>query len=187
MQAGVFCFLAGGSSILNSMWHVWQWNEEAMLCEIHMHDLKSHFQQDFLAYCTRPVSVHLAMACIGCLFDSFSNFWLSLKQHQNMKIIFSCIQFPIWPSMRCLYNYVHRLRNKFDGGRKGVLFCCYFQFYMPNTEFTQISIILMHLYGWLGVKHQITYLLMHLCFRTPKSPTVLSACYFQQKHSNIWM
>ena len=55
-------FLAGGSGILNSNWQVWQWKEEAMLCEIHMRDFKSHFQQDFLAYCTRPVSEHLAMA-----------------------------------------------------------------------------------------------------------------------------
>ena len=42
-------FSAGGSGILNSNWHVWQWKEEAMLCEIHMCDFKSHFQQDFLA------------------------------------------------------------------------------------------------------------------------------------------
>ena len=52
----------------------------------------------FLAYCTRPVSVHLAMACGSCLFNSFSVFLLSLKQQQNlMKILFSCIHFPIWP------------------------------------------------------------------------------------------
>ena len=25
-------FFAGGSGILNSNWHVWQWKEEAMLC-----------------------------------------------------------------------------------------------------------------------------------------------------------
>ena len=69
-----------------------------MLCKIHMRDFKSHFRQDFLAYCTRPVSVHLAMACIGCSFNSFSVFLLSLKQQQNlMKIMFSCIHFPIWP------------------------------------------------------------------------------------------
>ena len=42
-------FLAGVSGILNSNWHVWQWKEVAMLCEIHMCDFKSHFQQDFLA------------------------------------------------------------------------------------------------------------------------------------------
>ena len=58
-------FFAGGSDILNSNWHVWQWKEEAMLCEIHMRNFKSHFQQDFLAYCTRPVSEHLAMACVS--------------------------------------------------------------------------------------------------------------------------
>ena len=35
-----------------------------------------------LSLCTRPVSVHLAMACVGCLFDSFSVFLLSLKQNK---------------------------------------------------------------------------------------------------------
>ena len=61
-------------------------------------NLKSDFWRDFLAYCTRPVSVHLAMACVGCSFNNFSSFLLSLKQQQNlMKIMFSCIHFPIWP------------------------------------------------------------------------------------------
>ena len=63
-----------------------------------MHNFKSHFQWDFLAYCTRPVSVHLATASVSCSFNSFSIFLLSLKQQQNlMKIMFSCIHFPIWP------------------------------------------------------------------------------------------
>ena len=105
----VFCFFAGSSSILNSIRHVWQWKEEALLCQICMHNFKSHFQSDFLAYCTRaskcafsdgtrPVSVHLAMACVSCLFNSFSVFLFSLKQQQNlMKIMFSCIHFPVWP------------------------------------------------------------------------------------------
>ena len=64
-----------------------------------MHNFKSHFQQDFLAYCTStPVSMHLAMASVGCSFNSFSVFLLSLKQQQNrMKIMFSCVDFPIWP------------------------------------------------------------------------------------------
>ena len=54
--------------------------------------------QDFLAYHTRPVSVHLAMACVSCSFDSFSIFLLSLKPQQNlMKNVFSWIHFPIWP------------------------------------------------------------------------------------------
>ena len=98
MQAGVFCIFAGGSGILNSDWHVWQRKEEAMLCKIHMHDFKSHFWQDFLAYCTRLVSVHLAMVFVGSSFDSFWIFWISLKQQQNlMKIMFSCIHLPIWP------------------------------------------------------------------------------------------
>ena len=84
MQAGVFCLFAGGSGILNSNWHVWQWKEEAMLCEIPMYNFKSHFLQDFLAYCTRPVSVHLVMACVGCSFNNFSIFLLCLKQQQNL-------------------------------------------------------------------------------------------------------
>ena len=79
---------------------MWQWKEEAMLCEIHMRDFKSHFWWYFLAYCTRPVSVHLAMACVCCSFTSFSTFLLSVtvKQQQNlMKIMFSCIHLPVWP------------------------------------------------------------------------------------------
>ena len=65
---------------------------------VHMHDFKSHFHWDFLAYCTRPVSVHLATASVGCSFNSFSVFLLGLKQQQNlMKIMFSFIHFPIWP------------------------------------------------------------------------------------------
>ena len=60
--------------------------------------LKSYFQWDFVAYCTRPVSMHLMMACVSCSFDNFSVFLLSLKQQQNlMKMMFSCIHFPIWP------------------------------------------------------------------------------------------
>ena len=94
----VFCFFAGNSSILNSIRHVWQWKEEALLRQICMHNFKSHFQSDFLAYCTRPVSVHLAIACVSCLFNSFSVFLFSLKQQQNlMKIMFSCTHFPVWP------------------------------------------------------------------------------------------
>ena len=65
-----------------------------------MHNFKSHFQWDFLTYCTRPVRVHLAMVCGGCSFDSFSFFLLSLKRQQNLvKIMFSCISFPIWPHL----------------------------------------------------------------------------------------
>ena len=63
-----------------------------------MHNFKSHFWWDFLAYCNRLARVNLVMAFTGCLFDSFSIFLLSLKQQQNlMKIIFSCIHFPAWP------------------------------------------------------------------------------------------
>ena len=93
----VFLLVAEAFWILTS---TWQWKEEAMLCEIHMRNFKSHFWWDFLACCTRPVSVHLAMACVGCSFNSFWIFLLSLKQQQNlMKIMFSCIHFPIilWP------------------------------------------------------------------------------------------
>ena len=68
---------------------MWQWKEEAMLCEIHMRDFKSHFWWYFLAYCTRPVSVHLAMASVGCSFNSFSIFMFSSKRQQNlMKTVF---------------------------------------------------------------------------------------------------
>ena len=40
----VVVVFAGGSGILNSNQHVWQWKEEAVLCETHMHNFKSHFQ-----------------------------------------------------------------------------------------------------------------------------------------------
>ena len=81
MQAGIFFFFfffAGGSSILNSNRHVWQWKEEGMLCEIHKCDLKFHFQQDFLAYCTKPVSEHLAMACVNVVRNSQVRLKISL-------------------------------------------------------------------------------------------------------------
>ena len=98
-------FFAGGSGIFNSNWHMWQWKEEAMLCKVHMRYFRSHFQGDFLAYCTGPVSVHLAMACVGCTFNSFSIFLLSLKQQSLIKIMFSCIHFLIWP-------YPHKIMKK---------------------------------------------------------------------------
>ena len=44
-----------------------------------------------------PVSVLLAMECVGCSFDSFSVFLPSLKQQQNLMKIMFCIHFPIWP------------------------------------------------------------------------------------------
>ena len=106
-----FVFFAGGSGILYSTQHVWQCKEEAM-CEIHMHNFKSHFQQDFLACCTRPVSVHLATACVSCSFNSFSIFLLSLKQQQNIvKIILSSVHFPVWSSP-----------PKIMGGEKSILY-----------------------------------------------------------------
>ena len=91
----VFCFFAGGSSILNSNQHVWQWNEEAMLCKIHMHDFKSHFQQDLLACCTRPVSVH-----VGCLFDAFFSLFAQFKatkSHESYVFLYPFSNIAISP------------------------------------------------------------------------------------------
>ena len=69
-----------------------------MSCKIRRCNFKPHFQRDFLACCTKPVSVHLVMACVSCSLNSFSVFLLSLKQQQNLtKIMFSCIHFPAWP------------------------------------------------------------------------------------------
>ena len=62
-----------------------------------MHNFKFHIHCDFLAYCTRPVSVDLVMACVGCLFDSFSVFLLSLVQQNLMKIMFSLSIFQHGP------------------------------------------------------------------------------------------
>ena len=96
-------FFAGGSGILNSIRHVWQWKEEAMLCEIHMHDFKSHFQQYFLAYCTGPVSVYLAMACHCRLlshltvFSLFVQFKTTLKSHENYVFLDPFSSMAIFP------------------------------------------------------------------------------------------
>ena len=50
------------------------------------------------------------MAFIGCSFDSFSIFLLSLKQQQNlMKIMFSCIRFPVWPYNEFFKFYTGKL------------------------------------------------------------------------------
>ena len=57
-----------------------------MLCKIHMQDFKSHLQQDFLAYYTRPVSVHLAVTCwllIQQFFNLFAQFKTTTKSHKN--------------------------------------------------------------------------------------------------------
>ena len=49
----------------------------------------SHFRQAFLAYCTRPVRVHLAMACIGCSFNSlFAQFKTTTKSHENYVFLY---------------------------------------------------------------------------------------------------
>ena len=49
-----------------------------------------------LSLLPRPVSVHLAMVCAGCLFNTFAVFLLSLKQNNCMKITFSWIHFWVW-------------------------------------------------------------------------------------------
>ena len=96
-------FFTGGSSILNSNWHMWQWKEEAMLCEIHMRNFRSHFQQDFLAYQyhTRPVSVHLVMARIGCsvnsFFSLFAQFKTTRKSHENYVFLYPFSNMAISP------------------------------------------------------------------------------------------
>ena len=101
MQARVFCFFAGGSRILNSNRYMWQWKEEATLCEIHMRDFKSHFWWYFLANCARPVSVHLAMACVCCLFTSFSIFFAqcktTTKSHENYVFLYPFSSMAISP------------------------------------------------------------------------------------------
>ena len=62
--------------------------------------LNMHAQLQILACCTWSVSVHLAMVCwllIRQFFNIFQ-FLLSLKQQQDlMKIMFSGINFHIWP------------------------------------------------------------------------------------------
>ena len=55
---------------------------KSSMCKIHMCSLKSHFRRDFLAYYTRPVSVHVAVACVGCSFNNFSVFLLCFTQHK---------------------------------------------------------------------------------------------------------
>ena len=100
MQAGIFCFFfAGSSGVLNSNRRVWQWKEEAMF-----HDFKSHFQRDFLAYCTRPVSVHLAMACVGCSFNSlFAQFKTTIKTHENYVFLYPFSSMVISPQNNDLF------------------------------------------------------------------------------------
>ena len=81
--------------------HVWQWKEEAMLRLIHMHDFNSHFQQDFLAYFIRPVSVHLAMVSVGCSFNSvfnlFAQFKTKTKSHENYVFLYPFSNMAISP------------------------------------------------------------------------------------------
>ena len=84
MQAGVFSFFAGSNGMLNSNRHMWQWKEEAMLCEVHMHDFKSHFQQDFIAYCTKPVSAFGD----GVFFNLFAQFKATTKSHENCVFLY---------------------------------------------------------------------------------------------------
>ena len=109
MQAGVFRFFAGDSSILNSNQHVQQWKEEAMLCEIPMCNFKSHFWQDFLAYRTRPVCVHFVMARVSssfnCLcqllvqpfFNLFAQFKTTTKSHKKYVFLYPFSNMAISP------------------------------------------------------------------------------------------
>ena len=60
--------------------------------------LKISLPTRFLAYCTRPVSVHLAMASVGCSFNSFSVFCSVLH---NNKISWS-LCFPVF-----IFQYGH--------------------------------------------------------------------------------
>ena len=56
-------------------------------------------EQKLTHFGRRPVVALLSAtgASVGCSFDSFSIFLLSLKQQQNLlKIIFSCIHFAVW-------------------------------------------------------------------------------------------
>ena len=85
-------FFAGGGGILNSSWHVWRWKQEAMLCEIHMCDFKSHFQQDFFSL------VHLASQCafgdgvcrllVWQCFNLFAQFKTTTKSHENYVFLY---------------------------------------------------------------------------------------------------
>ena len=97
-RTGSFVISLVAAAFLNSNWQVQQWEEKAVMCKIHMRNLKSHFRRDFLAYCTRPVSVHFAVVCVSCSFNNLSVFLLCFTQQQNlMELLFSCIHFPIWP------------------------------------------------------------------------------------------
>ena len=96
-RPGSFVFFAGGSGILNSNWHAWQWKEEAMVCEIHMHNFKSHFRQDFLACDTSPVSVHLAMLLIQQFYNRFAHFKITTKSHENYVFLYPFSNMAISP------------------------------------------------------------------------------------------
>ena len=97
---GLFFFFTCGSGILNSNQRVWQWKEVALVWEIHMHDFKSHFQQDFLAYCTWPVSVHLAMTCvIQQFFNLFAQFKTTTKSHENYVFLYPFSNMAISPQI----------------------------------------------------------------------------------------
>ena len=74
-----------------------------------MQDFKSHFRQDFLAYCTRPVSVHLAMACIGCSFNSYSVFFAQFKtttkSHENYVFLYPFSSMAIYPQNNDFFKF----------------------------------------------------------------------------------
>ena len=62
------------------------------------------------------------MAYVGCSFDSFSIFLLSLKQQQNlMKILFSCIHFEVW-SLLLEKGKQKQTKNKQQQQKNGILY-----------------------------------------------------------------
>ena len=79
MQARVFCF----SLVAAAFWistGTCSSGRKKQWCAKYT---KSHFRQDFLANYTRPVSVHVAVVCVGCLFNNFSVFLLCFTQHKT--------------------------------------------------------------------------------------------------------
>ena len=69
--------------------------------------LNTHAQQDLLAYCTRPVSVHLVMACTGCSFNSFCLFaqFKTTKSHENHVFLYPFSSMAISPQNNDFFIY----------------------------------------------------------------------------------
>ena len=72
------------------------------------------------------------MAFIGCSFDSFSVFLLSLKQQNLMKIMFSCIHFPVWPYPPKIMIFFYFILVNCMGWQ--VWFCHHFKFRLGNFK-----------------------------------------------------